>query len=63
MTVDPGRAAGSSEYQNKTYHFCSTGCVAKFEADPEKYLRPGARPEAMAPAPRSSSTPVRCIRK
>src|SRR5271165_4849090 len=54
MAVDPGHAAGSSEYQNKTYHFCSTGCVARFEADPEKYLRPGARPEAMAPAPRSS---------
>jgi len=54
MTVDPSRAAGSSEYQSKTYHFCSTGCVAKFEADPEKYLRPRARPEAMAPAPRSS---------
>jgi len=54
MTVDPARAAGSSEYQNKTYHFCSAGCVAKFEADPEKYLRTGARPEPMAPAPRAS---------
>ena len=39
MTVDPQRAAGTSEYQGKTYHFCSKGCVAKFEAEPEKYLR------------------------
>ena len=54
MTVNPSRAAGSSEYQKKTYHFCSTGCVARFEADPEKYLRPGARPEKMAVTPRAS---------
>lgn len=47
MTVDPQRAAGSSEYQGKTYHFCSKGCVAKFEADPEKYLRPAAKSELM----------------
>ncbi len=51
MKVDPQHAAGSSEYQGKTYHFCSKGCVAKFEADPEKYLHPGARPEPMSRAP------------
>ncbi len=51
MTVDPQHAAGSSEYQNKAYYFCSKGCVAKFEADPEKYLHPGAKPEPMAPRP------------
>jgi P-type Cu+ transporter len=54
MTVDPARAAGSSEYQAKAYHFCSAGCVAKFEADPEKYIRPGRSPEPMAAAPRAS---------
>lgn len=47
MTVDPQRAAGSVEYRGKTYHFCSKGCVAKFQADPEKYLHPGAKPEPM----------------
>ena len=50
MTVDPARAAGSSVYQGKTYHFCSNGCVAKFEADPEKYLHPAAKPEPILPA-------------
>jgi len=54
MTVDPQRAAGSSEYKGKTYHFCSKGCVAKFEADPEKYLHPGAKPEQMQAAPAAS---------
>ncbi len=49
MSVDPQHAAGSSVYQGKTYHFCSKGCVAKFEADPEKYLHPAAKPEPMPP--------------
>ncbi len=48
MTVDPEKAAGKSTYQGKTYYFCSKGCVAKFEADPEKYLHPAAKPEPMA---------------
>ena len=40
MTVDPTKAAGKSEYEGHTYHFCSKGCVGKFEADPERYLHP-----------------------
>ena len=31
MKVDEPRAAGSSEYQNQTYYFCSTGCKQKFD--------------------------------
>jgi Cu+-exporting ATPase len=38
MMVDPDRAAGHVDHNGKTYHFCSKGCVAKFSADPEKYL-------------------------
>jgi Cu+-exporting ATPase len=38
MTVDPARAAGTSKYNGRTYHFCSKACVARFEADPESYL-------------------------
>jgi len=53
MLVDPHQAAGSAEYQGQTYHFCSKGCVAKFQADPEKYLHPQA-----APARMSAETPV-----
>jgi Cu+-exporting ATPase len=38
MTVDPARAAGQVEHDGTTYYFCSKGCVAKFSADPKKYL-------------------------
>jgi P-type Cu+ transporter len=38
MTVDPARAAGHVDHEGTTYHFCSKGCVAKFTADPRKYL-------------------------
>src|SRR6185295_3584496 len=48
MMVDPTRAAGHVEHEGTTYYFCSKGCVAKFSADPKKYLA-GAR-EQMAPA-------------
>jgi Cu+-exporting ATPase len=38
MMVDPDRAAGHVDHNGKTYYFCSKGCVAKFTADPEKYI-------------------------
>ncbi len=38
MDVVPETAAGHAEHAGQTYHFCSRGCVAKFEADPEKYI-------------------------
>ena len=49
MDVDPARAAGVASHEGKQYHFCSTHCVAKFQADPARYLRPVAAsaPEAM----------------
>ena len=37
MQVDPKKAAGSSEYQGKTYYFCSAGCKRKFDQNPERY--------------------------
>jgi P-type Cu+ transporter len=39
MQVDPSRAAGKSEYQGKTFVFCSTGCKAKFDANPQQYAK------------------------
>ena len=38
MTVDPSSAAGSTEYEGKTYYFCSTHCLHKFKQDPGSYL-------------------------
>jgi P-type Cu+ transporter len=46
MTVQPATAAGSYEYQGKTYYFCATSCLTKFRADPIYYLTP---PEQRAP--------------
>ncbi|MDP1767303.1 MAG: heavy metal translocating P-type ATPase [Nitrospirota bacterium] len=40
MTVQPATAAGSYEYQGKTYYFCATSCLTKFRADPIYYLTP-----------------------
>lgn len=39
MQVDPSRAAGSSEYQGKTYYFCSLACKRKFDQNPERYAK------------------------
>ncbi|MGE5262141.1 MAG: YHS domain-containing protein [Acidobacteriota bacterium] len=38
MTVDPKTAGGKSEYQGKTYYFCSKGCKATFDKNPAKYV-------------------------
>jgi P-type Cu+ transporter len=40
MTVDPTRAAGSYEYDGQTYYFCNPGCLRRFKADPEEFLKP-----------------------
>ena len=51
MTVDPARAAGHVDHEGTTYHFCSKGCVAKFTADPERYL--AGAPDPHPPVPPS----------
>ena len=38
MTVDPHATPHRQRYAGRTHYFCSAGCVAKFAADPEKYL-------------------------
>jgi YHS domain-containing protein len=42
MEVDPKTAAGKSEYQGKTYYFCSPGCKRDFDKEPQKYVKAGA---------------------
>lgn len=37
MTLEPKQAAAKTEYQGKTYYFCSPGCRAAFERNPAKY--------------------------
>ena len=38
MDVDPRTAAGKSEYQGRTYYFCSLGCKRDFDKDPGKFV-------------------------
>lgn len=40
MDVDPKTAAGKSEYQGQMYYFCSKGCKASFDKNPEKFVAP-----------------------
>ena len=46
MTIDPEKAVGSSQFAGETWHFCSRGCEAKFDAAPASYV---AREVAAAP--------------
>ena len=38
MEITPDKAAASSQFNGKTYYFCSTGCKQKFDRAPEKYM-------------------------
>jgi Cu+-exporting ATPase len=40
MSVDPKKAAGSSEYMGKTYYFCCLSCKRKFDQNPSQYAKP-----------------------
>jgi Cu+-exporting ATPase len=47
MDVREDRAAATSEYEGKTYYFCSEYCKRAFDRDPEKYLSPTWKPHGM----------------
>jgi YHS domain-containing protein len=38
MQVDEANAKFTTEYDGKTYYFCSESCKEEFESDPEEYL-------------------------
>jgi len=51
MAVDKDKAEAAgrkSEYQKKTYYFCSDHCKKEFDKDPAKYLKAKAEPGQMA---------------
>ncbi len=39
MTVDPLTAAHKAVHDGRTFWFCSAGCLAEFEKEPQRYLR------------------------
>jgi len=46
MTVVEGQEAGKWEYEGETYYFCNTSCLARFQAEPERFLKGQAKSEA-----------------
>ena len=45
MTVNPDTAAGSFDYEGKTYYFCSTHCLHRFRENPAQFLtKPAPQP-------------------
>ena len=40
MTVDEKKAPAKTTYQGKDYYFCATSCKEKFDASPERFLKP-----------------------
>ena len=40
MSVNPASAKQKLEHGGETYYFCCAGCLEKFRATPEKYLKP-----------------------
>ncbi len=58
MDVNPDSAAGSWEYEGRTYFFCSPHCLKKFKADPGKFV---SKPHAatVTSSPSKASAPGR----
>ncbi len=40
MELSHKTAIEDFKYQGKTYYFCASTCREKFEAEPERYIRP-----------------------
>lgn len=37
MTIDSDSAAGQSQFEGRTFYFCSAQCKQQFDADPNRY--------------------------
>jgi len=48
MKVNPATTPHHTTHDGVHYHFCSSGCLAKFSADPAKYLSDSKRSEPVA---------------
>jgi len=55
MMVNPRTAKHRATHNGEEYFFCCAGCATKFQAAPEKYLHPAAKP-ALAVTAKSEST-------
>ena len=57
MTVQPDSPHGT-QHDGNVIRFCSAKCLAKFEADPQRYLAPMPVPEEAAPAGTEYTCPM-----
>jgi heavy metal translocating P-type ATPase len=57
MKVEIAGAKNTTVHDGQTYYFCSPKCLAKFTAEPARYLQPQAQP---APPPVASGTIFTC---
>lgn len=39
MRISPKTAGGSTQYENQEYYFCASGCLKKFNEEPQKYVK------------------------
>lgn len=39
MRLSPKTAGFTTKYQNNHYYFCASGCLKKFQANPQKYVQ------------------------
>ena len=62
MLVDPHTTQHRHQHDGRTYYFCSGGCLAKFIADPAKYLDQITEERRQA-FPKARSIPARCTRR
>src|SRR4051812_18658641 len=60
MTVDPARSAGHVRHQGVDYYFCGAGCLQRFKASPETFLRATSKaaPPPIAPAGQTYTCPM-----
>src|SRR5262249_36771840 len=42
MKVDPDRGPPTCVHEGRTYYFCAPGCLARFRAEPQRYLEKAA---------------------
>ena len=40
MSVSPRSAKGSSDFDGRTFYFCSASCKRSFDEDPARFVRP-----------------------
>ncbi len=58
MDVDPANARYQTQHNGKDYFFCSAGCLAKFQANPEKILSSPPKPMGSGLVPLGGSALV-----